>query len=73
MEYESDGKWCANTVNKGLVQGLKKMSGDHPNYSIYEINQNTKKSPGDIRFAVAQTPVEKHQLTLAWKALKSIK
>ena len=25
------------------------MSGDHPNYSIVEIDQNTKKSPGDLR------------------------
>ena len=24
------------------------MSGDHPNYSIVEIEQNTEKSPGDI-------------------------
>ena len=25
----------------------KRMRGDHPNYSIVEINQNPEKSPGD--------------------------
>ena len=39
--------------------GDKKTRGDHPNYSIVEIGQNTKKSPGDLRkHAVTQTPVE---------------
>ena len=39
---------------------------DHPNYSIVEIGQNTKKSPGNLRrLAVTQTPVENHQLSLA--------
>ena len=33
--------------------GNKRTSGDHPNYSIVEIGQNTKKSPGDLmRLAV---------------------
>ena len=38
------------TVTKGLVQGLgnKRASGDQPNYSIAEISQNTKNSPGDL-------------------------
>ena len=27
----------------------KKKSGDHPNYCIIEIGQNTEKSPGDLR------------------------
>ena len=32
---------------------------------IIEIGQNTEKSPGDLRrFALHQTPVKKHQLTL---------
>ena len=45
--------------------GNKRTSGDHPNYRIVEIGQNTKKSPGDLRrLAVTQTPVESHQLTL---------
>ena len=29
--------------------GNKNMSGDHPNYSIIKIGQNTEKSPGDMR------------------------
>ena len=29
--------------------GNKRMSGDHPNYSIIEIGQNTEKSPRDLR------------------------
>ena len=36
------------------------MSKDHPNYSITEIGHNTKKSLGDLRFAVIQTPVTDH-------------
>ena len=55
------------TVTEGLVQGLEDLEirGDHPNYSIVEISQNTEKSPGDLRrLAVTQTPVENHQLTL---------
>ena len=35
------------------------MSGDHPNYCITEISQNTDKSPGDLRrLAVTQTSVK---------------
>ena len=61
------------TVTKGLVQGLgnNRTSGDHPNYCIIEISQNTEKSPGDLRkLVVTQTPVRKHQLILVWKTLK---
>ena len=35
------------TGNGGL--GNKRVSGDHPNYSIVESDQNTEKSPGDLR------------------------
>ena len=58
------------TVTKGLVQGLEDLEirgreGDHPNYSIVEIGQNSKKSPGDLRrLTVTQILVENHQLTL---------
>ncbi len=58
------------TVTKGLIKGLEDLgnhrtSGDHPNYCIIEISQNTEKSPGDLRrLAVSQTPVKDHQLTL---------
>ena len=35
------------------------MSGDHSNYCIFEISQNTEESPRDLRrFAVTQTPVK---------------
>ena len=47
-----------DTVTKGLVQGVEglEISGDHPNYSIVEIGQNTEKSPGDLRrFAVTHS------------------
>ena len=48
-------------VTKEWVLGDKRTSGDHPNYSIIKIGQNTKKSPGDLkRLAVTQTPVENH-------------
>ena len=40
-----------------------RMSGDHPNYCIIEIDQNPEKIPGDVRrLAVTQTPVKDHQL-----------
>ena len=29
--------------------GNKRTSGDYPNYFIIEIDQNTEKSPGDLR------------------------
>ena len=42
------------------------LSGrDYPNDSIAEYDQNTEKSPGDLkRLAVTQTPVKNHQLIL---------
>ena len=59
------------TVTKGLLKGLTRglgswrTSGDHPNDSITENGQNTKKSPTDLRrLAVTQTPVKNHRLTL---------
>ena len=42
-----------------------RTSGDHPNYSIIENDQNTEKSPGNMkRLAVTQVPVKNHQLKL---------
>ena len=63
------------TATGALVQspgtgglGNKRTKGDHPNYRIVEIGQNTKKNPGDLkRFVVTQTSVESHQLTPAGK------
>ena len=51
--------------------GNKRTCGDHPNYWITEIGQNTEKSPGDLRrLAVTQTPVRIRLLTLVWKTQK---
>ena len=52
------------TVNKGLIQvqedlEIKKTSRDHPNYGMIVIDQNTAKSPGNLRtLAVTQTSVK---------------
>ena len=57
------------TVTKGLLKGPANLevgapSREHPNNSIIENGQNTKKSPGDLRrLAVTQSPVKDHQLT----------
>ena len=58
MEHESDVftncNWCSlyshQRINKE-TQGLanKRTSGDHPNYCIIEIGQNTEKSTGDLK------------------------
>ena len=67
------------TVTKRLVQGQedfrdKSTSWDHPKYIIIKIGQNTEKSSGDLkRFAVPQTPVRNHQLTLVWETIKRVK
>ena len=55
------------TVTKGLLKGVgnKRTNGDHPNYCIIEIGQNTEKSPRDLkRLAVTQSLVKDHQLML---------
>ena len=42
------------------TEGLrnKRTSGNHPNYSIIKIGQNTEKSPVDLRrLVVTQTPL----------------
>ena len=47
------------------------MSGGNPNYSFAEIDQNTEKSPGDLRRLVfTPNPVKVHQLMLMREALK---
>ena len=42
------------TIPKDLEKGTgrlrnQKKSGDHPDYSIFKIVQNTEKSPGDLK------------------------
>ena len=68
MEQESDGdincNWYARYSYQRIGQGTggfrnKRTSGDHPNYSIVEIDQNTQKSSVDLkRLAVTQAQVE---------------
>ena len=57
------------TVHKSLIRCLEELEiGGRADYSIIEIDQNTDKSPGDLKkLAVTQTPIKDHQLTLVWK------
>ena len=74
MGHEGDGDTRCNRrtqyshqrIDKGTGGlGYNRTSGDYPNDSTIKIDQNTKKSPGDLRkLAVTQTPVKNHQLTL---------
>ena len=71
---EGDGDMNCNRCTRSSHQkidkatgrlGNKRRRGEHPDYSIIKIRQNTEKSPGDLRkLAVTQTQVENHQLTL---------
>ena len=80
VEYENGGDtncdWCTRYIHQRIGTmtgglGNKRTSGDHPNYSIIVISQNTEKSPGDLRrLAVTQTLVRNHRLTVVWKTLK---
>ena len=80
MKQESDGdtncNWCTRYNHQSIGTGTgglgnKRTSGEHLNYSIIEIDQNTEGSPGDLRrLVVSQTPVENHQLTLVRKTPK---
>ena len=58
MEHESDVytdcNWCSWYIHQSIGTrtgrlGNKRTSGEHPNYSIMKISQNTEKSPGDLR------------------------
>ena len=83
IQHESDGdsncNWCTwysqqNNCTETGRHGNKRRSGDHPNDSIIKINQNTGKSPGDLRrLAFTETSLENHQQTLVGKTLKGIK
>ena len=74
MVHKSDGNnncdWCTRYSHQTISTrtgelGNKRSSGDHKNYCIFEIGQNTEKSPGDLRgLAVSKTPVKNNQLTL---------
>ena len=79
MEHAGDNytycNWCVWNSNQRIAKGTRepgswRTSGDHLNDSTVENGQNTKKSPGDMRrFAVTQTPVKNHRLTLMRKGL----
>ena len=55
MEHGSDGdtncNWCGRYSHQRFGNGtggpINRKSGDHPQYSIVKIDQNTEKSPGD--------------------------
>ena len=58
MEHEGDGDNKYNRSTRDSRQrtgtgiggiGNKRTSGDHPNNCIVEIDQNTEKSPGNMR------------------------
>ena len=83
MENEGDGDTNRNrcTWNKSpqdFGKGTrrlrnKRISSDHPDYTILKIGQNTGKSPGDLRrLAVPKTPVRNHQLRRVRKTLKGV-
>ena len=79
-EHEGDDytncHWCSWYSHERTIKGTgglgnKRMSGDHPNYYIIKISQNTEKSPRDLRrLAVTQTSEKAHQLKLMGKTLK---
>ena len=82
MEHEIDSytnsnmcSWYTRQRNDKSTGGLgnNRTSGDHSNYSIVEIGQNTKKSPGDLRrLAICQTLVRNHRITVVGKSRKGI-
>ena len=53
------------TIPLSISKGTGRLGKRGRVETIIKVGQNTKKSPGDLsRFAVTQTPVKKHQLTL---------
>ena len=80
MKHEGRGdtncNWCTQNnppkIGKGTGRfGNKRISRDHPDNNIIKIDQNTEKSPGDLRrLTVSQTPLKNNQLTWYEKLLK---
>ena len=74
-DHYTNRDWCFCYSHQSIIKGTGRLggwrtSGDHPNYCIIENDQNTEKSPSDLRrLAVTQTPVKNHQLKLIWKTL----
>ena len=65
-DCDSNFHWYTRNHHQKVGKGTgrfenKKTSEDYPNYNIFNISQNTEKSPGDLRgFTVIQTPVRDH-------------
>ena len=59
------------TVTKGLVKEMGRIGNKNTtNDSTLKIDQNTQKSPGELRRrAVTQTPLKDHLLMLVGKTL----
>ena len=82
IEHESDsdancnrwGRYSHQRIVTWIKElGNKRTRGEHSDYSIIKIGQNTENDPEDLRWlAVAHTPVEDHQLMLVWKTLKRV-
>ena len=72
-------KWCIWYSHQRIAKeygglGKNRKSGDHPNYSLVKIGQNTEKSPADLgKLVVTQTQVKNHQIKLVWKSLQRVK
>ena len=61
-------------IRKGIRRlGNKRTRRDHTDYGIINIDQNTEKSPENLRrHDVAQILVKIHKLMLVWKTLKGL-
>ena len=63
MSRKEEGKGLASIQSISTMTGGNKKTSE--NYTNYTIGQNTEKCPGDLgRFAITQTTMYKHQLTL---------
>ena len=83
MEHESDidtnSNWFAQYSHQKIGTGTegvgnKRTSGDHSNYSIIKIGQNTKKSLKTCGALLSlRLQWKTHQLTLVWRTPKWVK
>ena len=70
---------CTRYGYQRIVKGTgrlrnKRARGDHLDYIIIKIGQNTKKISRTLRkLVVTQTPVRNHQSKLVWKTLDRVK
>ena len=81
LEYEIDGDTNCNLFarysHKRIIKGIggigtTRTSGDHQNYNITKIGENSEKGLRR-RLAISLTPEEDHQLTLLLKTPKGVK